>query len=188
MAAESGGNKLVAPPESGYAGHDVSLWSLEQLSEQAVDCARYGDHDDLLFLLKDTRIDGAVAWDNKTALHMAAANGHASIVDVLVERGADVDVPNAEGSTALHWACVNGQAQVARKLVDAGASVAVLNKSSRTPLDEAIAHNRIEVVEALQGSLGMGLAESDRVDPEQAGTEDANQGGDDDDDVPRKYG
>ncbi|XP_024516251.1 ankyrin repeat-containing protein P16F5.05c isoform X3 [Selaginella moellendorffii] len=44
-----------------------------------------------------------------TALHMASANGHLSIVKYLIERGENVNACNAENNTPLHWAPLNGQ-------------------------------------------------------------------------------
>lgn len=43
--------------------------------------------------------------------------GHAEIVDILLERGADSNAKNEEGETALHKAAINGHDAVAKSLL-----------------------------------------------------------------------
>lgn len=45
-----------------------------------------------------------------TPLHMAINNGHTKIVEYLIDKGVDLNVPNicADGATALHMAVING--------------------------------------------------------------------------------
>ena len=51
------------------------------------------------------------AQNGSTALHNAAANGHAKAVEALVAAPAcDCDVQNSNGNTALHLAASKGQA------------------------------------------------------------------------------
>jgi ankyrin repeat protein len=60
---------------------------------------------------------------NDTALHLAAGQGHAAVVQVLLEAGASVNV--APGHTsALHLAVTGGHVEVVRLLVAAGAEAA----------------------------------------------------------------
>lgn len=47
-----------------------------------------------------------------TALHMAAANGHMSIVEYLISQGVDINALNEENNAPLHWACLNGHIEV----------------------------------------------------------------------------
>jgi ankyrin repeat protein len=73
------------------------------------------------------------AIDNQgfTALHWAAFNGHADMVDLLIHHGADVRARNTYGGTVLDgtlWAVVNGdqtidRSAVVRRLLAAGAEL-----------------------------------------------------------------
>jgi ankyrin repeat protein len=59
-------------------------------------------------------------WYGRTALMIAAAEGHADVVDLLIEAGSDPSIVDAEGSTALLLARNNGHLDVAAKLAAAG--------------------------------------------------------------------
>lgn len=59
--------------------------------------------------------------NGNTALHSAGANEDASVVDVLVDAGADVNRMNASGLTPLHFAVINGRAATLTALVRRGA-------------------------------------------------------------------
>ena len=56
-----------------------------------------------------------------SALHLAAAAGAESAVELLLARGAPVRATAANGSTALHWAALSGHAGVVKALLHAGA-------------------------------------------------------------------
>jgi ankyrin repeat protein len=57
------------------------------------------------------------------ALYAAARNGHAPVVEYLLERGASVDAKGVFGGTALHWAAMNGHRSTVDVLVARGASL-----------------------------------------------------------------
>lgn len=57
------------------------------------------------------------------ALYAAARNGHGSVVDYLLARGANVDAKGVFGATGLHWAAFNGHAGTVELLVSRGASL-----------------------------------------------------------------
>lgn len=71
-----------------------------------------------------------------TLLHMAASGGNAGMAELLLERGVDVDMPNAQGKTALHYAAGKGHTAVVDKLIHYGAEVNV-QYNGKTPLDLA---------------------------------------------------
>jgi ankyrin repeat protein len=79
--------------------------------------------------------------DGLTALHVAAEQGHAALVDLLIARGASVDAATRIGSyTPLHLAAMGAHADVASSLLRAGADVnAVTTNSGVTPLHLAAA-------------------------------------------------
>lgn len=68
---------------------------------------------------------------------IAARYDQHGVARVLLERGVEPDVRDAEGDTALHVAARFGSAHVARLLVDAGADVLARNAEGLSPLDIA---------------------------------------------------
>jgi ankyrin repeat protein len=79
------------------------------------------------------------------ALPLAAANGHASTVVMLLAVGADVNRPNCAGETALHAACRANQQSSARILLANGAAINAMDKTNRTPLDHAMYYGHAQL-------------------------------------------
>jgi ankyrin len=88
---------------------------------------------------------GAVAteetYDSKTPLHGISRGKSDSqpedairLVQLLVERGADVNAPDRNHDTPLHSACYVGKLDIARELLNLGATVTTKNGQGGTPL------------------------------------------------------
>ena len=86
---------------------------------------------------------------NDTALIIAARNGHAPVVDILLRHGAHVDVRNNDGRTALMEAARNGHAPVVDQLLRREADVDADNGDGETALMEAIRNGHALIVHRL---------------------------------------
>lgn len=76
----------------------------------------------------------AIDSDGETLLHIASCFGHASLVRLLLEHGADVHRRNySTGQTALHWSCVFAHREVARVLLEYGADLNAVTHTGETP-------------------------------------------------------
>jgi len=73
-----------------------------------------------------------------TALMQAAQNGWVEVVAELLERKADIDLSDLNGSTALHYACDFNQPGSVRLLLAAGAKLEPVDVWKQTPLINAI--------------------------------------------------
>lgn len=73
----------------------------------------------------------------RSSLSLAASEGHTSLINLILEKGAALEDTDKEGLTALAWACVRGRLNAAQSLIDHGADVNTCDKTGRTPLDLA---------------------------------------------------
>ena len=73
-----------------------------------------------------------------TPLIWAAVGGRAEAVELLIERGADVNAAGPDGGTALHGAAFLGHEKAVEVLIRGGAKVNAVNKGGSTPLDTAV--------------------------------------------------
>lgn len=69
----------------------------------------------------------------KTLLHHACAGGDVEKVQVLLERGLDINQGDYDGETPLHYAACFGHAAVAKFLIDKGADVEATNDLHNKP-------------------------------------------------------
>ncbi|WWR16706.1 ankyrin repeat domain-containing protein [Lachnospiraceae bacterium JLR.KK008] len=82
----------------------------------------------------------------KAAIHMAARNGHADMLAVMIEKGIDVnlseDSPADPGTTPLHEACTYGHVDVVKLLMDVGADDTIKNSKGETPAHCVVSSDR----------------------------------------------
>ncbi|KAL5708375.1 hypothetical protein ACHQM5_019175 [Ranunculus cassubicifolius] len=124
-----------------------------EIIEALLEAARYDDIDDLKALQSSGVSLNSKDSEGRTALHMAAANGHKGIVEYLIQNGVDLNAYNVEKNTALHWACLNGHIEVVKTLIIAGADLAILNSYERSAVDEAVSHGKMAVIDAINEAV-----------------------------------
>ncbi|KAL6692003.1 hypothetical protein J3F84DRAFT_403077 [Trichoderma pleuroticola] len=90
-----------------------------------------------------------VQGTGRTPLSWAAKNGHATVVKLLLEQGAEIDSKDNEGQTPLSMAAENGHEIVARLLLEKGAKAESKDKRDRTPLSLATKNGHETVVKLL---------------------------------------
>lgn len=73
-------------------------------------------------------------WERKTALHVASLRGHRSIVQLLLKRGASVNIKNKLKQTPLHLACQYNHQDIVMLLIEYGARVNCKDERGNTPL------------------------------------------------------
>ena len=92
---------------------------------------------------------GFATQDGTTLTCVAARFGQAKMVQVLVDKGANLDLANKLGMTAVHVAAGSGHAKVVQMLADEGANLDLADKESITPTCRAAMYGHTEVVQVL---------------------------------------
>jgi ankyrin repeat protein len=97
----------------------------------------------LVWLLAAT---GATA---QTLVADAVMNRDAAALRALLQKKADVNAAQVDGSTALHWAVYHDNIQAADLLLAAGANVKAVTREGATPLSMATLYGSVPMVERL---------------------------------------
>jgi len=85
-------------------------------------------------------------------LRASAEHGDLSTLNILLDRGAEVDASGVDGTTALHWAVRADRLEAARALLDAGANAAAQDRYGVTPLYLAAVNGNAAMIAALLDS------------------------------------
>ncbi len=87
----------------------------------------------------------------RTLLHHASERGNPEVVALLIQSGADPNLPDRKpGNTPLHIAAIYGKTEALKKLIESGAKLDVPRKADgMTALQSAAGFDKAEAVEAL---------------------------------------
>ncbi len=101
--------------------------------------ARVGDLDAIeRHMASGAAVDGVDPERGGTPLQWAAVTGQAEAMELLIGRGANVNVAGRDGGTALHAAAFLGHEKAVEVLVRNGAKINAVNNDGSSPLDVAI--------------------------------------------------
>ncbi|CAN4117150.1 unnamed protein product [Withania somnifera] len=118
--------------------------------------------------------------DGDTALHITCLYGHLSCVELLLERGASVEVKDEDGAIPLHDACAGGYTEIARLLINNAPDAECVKRmlhtfdeEGETPLHHAARGEHVDVIRLLVASGAsacmrniLGRTPSELVEPE----------------------
>ncbi|AVP88191.1 Putative ankyrin repeat-containing protein [Candidatus Phycorickettsia trachydisci] len=91
----------------------------------------------------------AIDNDRNTPLHLATYNGHKEVIKLLIEKKANPNVQNSQGSTPLHLSALWGYDEVVEILLDKEAKLEIKDNKGNTPLNHAAYNGHIETVKIL---------------------------------------
>jgi len=94
-----------------------------------------------------------------TPLHLASYFGHASVVELLIKRGADLNAINDKGDTPLHKAAYTSRLDIVTLLLKANASLHILNTEGKKPVQLA---NQEEVRKLIQAAQQTEMARNEK--------------------------
>ncbi len=138
---------------------------IKQLQQDILDCARYGEYEDLEMLIKldDADVNYNENFGGNTPLHCAAANGEIKCMKLLLENGAKM-LPNESGNLPLHWAVQNGKIDAVKLLIENyECDMLIKNKRGLSVVSEAFNADNADILEII---LSHDSATEDRLLPE----------------------
>lgn len=97
-------------------------------------------------LLGVSSTDAAVA---PASVAEAVKRADRTAIRAMLQKHADVNAPEPDGSTALHWAAYADDAETAELLIRAGANAKTTNRYGVTPLALASTNGNTKMIEAL---------------------------------------
>ena len=92
-------------------------------------------------------------YEYGSPLHLAVRSGHQDIAELLIEKGADIEVRDHGDYTPLHNAAWNGNLEMVKLLLDAGANITARSYSGSTPLSCAYSSKQAEVIQFIESKL-----------------------------------
>ena len=148
MAADLGDDDIV---DALIKRPDVNINSRDGDGNTPLHSAAWSGREQSARLLIDAGADINISnHKQRTALHLAASNGHSSIVGELIKvPHLNLNVRNENGQTPLHVAVINGMVASARLLIDAGADINIPDKYQQTALHMAADLGYDDIVDAL---------------------------------------
>ena len=131
-------------------------------------CAAESEHiETVRYLLSLPEVDVNQRIDSETrsetALYYVVDDNLTSMVQVLIDAGADIDAQNHEGRSPLHFACTSGELNDVKMLVEAGAGVRATDNEGCTCLILAARCGHTDTVRYLVGLPEVELNHRDTV-------------------------
>ena len=137
---------------SGYVMWLVQRWRSEAAQKQYAhvrDAIEEGDTTGLARMLATTPPDTPIDKDGRTLLMVAAEEANLPAIELLVARGASLNLADAQGTTALSMAAELGFQEAVEVLLAAGADPNPRDLSGMTPLDLAEEQGAHDIVAVL---------------------------------------
>ncbi|KAH7357840.1 hypothetical protein B0T11DRAFT_354388 [Plectosphaerella cucumerina] len=103
--------------------------------------------DELARVLVDMGADMNAQGEYGTPLYVASSKGCIELIELFLDKGADVNLCHAKRGTALHIAAINKQVEAAKFLVEKGADVHAQSDDLGSPLHVASKNGYIELME-----------------------------------------
>ncbi|MCO5592412.1 hypothetical protein L7F22_046415 [Adiantum nelumboides] len=133
-----GRQSSMAPASQDGDDDSSSTFSLPEKLDMAMQLlfqASKGDEDGIKALINDGADVNIADFDDRTALHVAACEGHTRVVNLLLKKGANANARDRWGSTPLSDAKHYGNKEVVEILEKAGAKLP--ESSKKVPMQVA---------------------------------------------------
>ena len=125
---------------------------MDDRGKQLLSAALAGDENRVSELLSEVEDGTNVNYQNSdgwSPLHVAACKGHANIIRLLHQAGAELAPRTQFKLTPLHWAAYRGQQECVMLLLLLGAEIDILYPNKWTSLHWAAAKSKTDIVKLL---------------------------------------
>ena len=143
---------MLAYGVSGYVWWVVQRWRREATEKQyqnVRDAIEEGNLSGLARTLVNTPVDAVIGPGGVTLLMVAVEETNLPAIELLIARGATLDLRDAQGATALALAAGMGFQEAVEILLAAGANPNLHDLSGMTPLDVADEHGAHDIASLL---------------------------------------
>jgi ankyrin repeat protein len=82
-------------------------------------------------------------------LVLSSENGHKEIVQLLIEKGIDINQTDEDGRNALHWASANGHKEIVQLLIEKGIDINQTDEDGENALHLATSNGHKEIVQLI---------------------------------------
>jgi len=120
-------------------GNETSMYSYLDWVETA----------DSLSISSSFSLDTTYGYGGESLLHVAAKSGHVSMVKMLLDKGANINIQDESGNTALHYAAANGKKDMVKLLLEKDADASVVNAKEQKAIDYSNIKGFNEITELL---------------------------------------
>uniref|UniRef100_A0A3B1K848 Palmitoyltransferase n=1 Tax=Astyanax mexicanus TaxID=7994 RepID=A0A3B1K848_ASTMX len=121
-----------------------------------------GDTERVTQLIEDdTTVLQQKGWGGFTALHFAALHGNRPIAELLLNCGADPNIPCDAGQTPFHFACRHGNISIMHKMLQHGADLAAVDLQGKTSLHHAVSGGNIVAMQYLSETTMFRFSDGD---------------------------
>ena len=90
----------------------------------------------------------------QSPIYYASRDGHLNLCQLLVEKGADVNLEDKYGQTCIYYAIRSGHYDIVEFLIKHGANVNKIDKKKQTPISFAMKYNKDKIVDLLINTGG----------------------------------
>jgi ankyrin repeat protein len=132
-------------------GKDADTHTDDSSGFQPLYYACQGGNEDIVNALlgANANINYTSSSDKPTALHAAASRGHLGIVQILLDRDADIDATSPDHGTALYAAVANQHHKITELLLERDAKVNLIGGAALRPLNVGALVGNLDAVREL---------------------------------------
>jgi len=94
-------------------------------------------------------LNSSYTYGGESLLHVATKKGNLSMVKLLIEAGANINIQDESGNTPLHYSAANGKKDVVKYLLENDADASIVNVKEQKAIDYSNVKGFNEITELI---------------------------------------